>query len=445
MLNSRQTRVRLIAVWLVGGGFLLAAFAMAYQYLTPFVYVSEARVRLEKRGVTTHPDQQANAGDNNVSWRSAELKFIHSDAFLSRIFGKIPLLGQWSQRYGKSPLTTNEALLILRSKVHIEFLPNTSLFAIRVGSDDPAETAAIANAIAQLYEDDVLTRRDATSGQLLDNLRDEWAESQQRLADARSHLSDVVLQIKAARIQSTNFIYDPADRQTMERKRAELEADYAVQKQELDQIKGMSFDNARNLLPAQVTNELLNAVLIQLQKSEINLSAARSEHSSDSEEVRHAALAVTELSNRTQQIIQGIVTDKQQDLAAKGYVLDELRNSLARSVADEQALSTNNPDYQQALAHVQTLQGYSEDLHARMESNRVAALLPFDLASQVVDKAETPSEPRSPNRELANATAAAGGGMAILGLIIWVIVVTRPQSESRPRFPGIQRRYGDGR
>jgi len=134
----------MFVVWL-----LTVVVATLVTFILPESFASTARIKVEsRRGWEQTP--ATNAYD--PQFIPTELEIIQSETILGRVIGVLNLNEVWGRRYldgGK--LKTSETLSLLRARVQIRPVPNTTLLDIRVYSDNPREAADIANAIADAY------------------------------------------------------------------------------------------------------------------------------------------------------------------------------------------------------------------------------------------------------------------------------------------------------
>jgi capsular polysaccharide biosynthesis protein len=78
---------------------------------------------------------------------------MQSEEILSSVITALDLNQEWARRYGGgAPFKTPETMALLKSRLVLRPVRNTSLIAISVSGDRPEEAAQIANEIAQTYQ-----------------------------------------------------------------------------------------------------------------------------------------------------------------------------------------------------------------------------------------------------------------------------------------------------
>ncbi|MEK7677808.1 MAG: carboxypeptidase regulatory-like domain-containing protein, partial [Verrucomicrobiota bacterium] len=139
---QRLSRAEAVPILVFGLTFFAAA---AVIFLLPESFCSTARVRLTR------------GGPNAPLWLDArfietELAVLQSQRVLYPVIERLELDERWGarQRTG-GKLWRYEALALLKERLDVRSIRSSSLFDIRVLSEEPNEAAEIANAIAESY------------------------------------------------------------------------------------------------------------------------------------------------------------------------------------------------------------------------------------------------------------------------------------------------------
>jgi len=134
---------------LVGVGLFLIAFGL-YGLLRPAEFQSQARITLE----TLNGSTKAGRTLDDPYWREIEIETIQSDVVLSNVVSRLDLGSVWGNKhYNDQKLSIAETIALLRRHVDVRLVSNTALVDICATSEDPAEAALIANAVAEAYRD----------------------------------------------------------------------------------------------------------------------------------------------------------------------------------------------------------------------------------------------------------------------------------------------------
>ena len=120
-------------------------------------YSSTARLRLrlaspDRAGQGTSPGGSA-VYDSQLVQNEGD--FIRSEDILRPVIADLDLNRQWGKRYSygndDTPISTKQAIALLKKRIEVHRIPDTCLIEIRVRSDKAEEAARLANALAETY------------------------------------------------------------------------------------------------------------------------------------------------------------------------------------------------------------------------------------------------------------------------------------------------------
>jgi capsular polysaccharide biosynthesis protein len=146
------------------GGFMapsLLVFALVFgaavfiTSILPESFTSTARVKLTPNlaAASQTPDSRSPSGTYDPYLIQTECEVMQSEEILSSVITALDLNQEWARRYGGgAPFKTPETMALLKSRLVLRPVRNTSLIAISVSGDRPEEAAQIANEIAQTYQ-----------------------------------------------------------------------------------------------------------------------------------------------------------------------------------------------------------------------------------------------------------------------------------------------------
>jgi uncharacterized protein involved in exopolysaccharide biosynthesis len=134
---------------------LVVITATLVTFILPESFSSSARIKIER----DQPDISALSAERggmlgyDPYFIQTEFELIQSEAILSKVVEELDLNNAWGKKYaGGSRLTTTETITLLKNRIDLRPVRNTSLIEIRVFSEKPDEAASIANKIAKVYE-----------------------------------------------------------------------------------------------------------------------------------------------------------------------------------------------------------------------------------------------------------------------------------------------------
>ncbi len=122
-------------------------------FILPESFSSTARIKIERgqtniRGMAEQPF----TASYDPYLIQTEFEVIQSEVILDKVVQDLDLNKEWGKKFANGEmLKTMETLSLLKSRIDLRPVRNTSLIEIRVYSDRPDEAATIANKIAQAY------------------------------------------------------------------------------------------------------------------------------------------------------------------------------------------------------------------------------------------------------------------------------------------------------
>jgi len=123
--------------------------ATAITFILPESYASTARIKLEPKA-----SQGTNAAIYDPYFVQTEFEVMQSQVVLEPVITKLNLNVEWGKKYfNGATLKSAESMEILKGRLSLATVRGTKLIAITVYSDDRNETARIANAIAESYQE----------------------------------------------------------------------------------------------------------------------------------------------------------------------------------------------------------------------------------------------------------------------------------------------------
>jgi hypothetical protein len=117
---------------------------------------------------TIHPDLVGHA----PQWISAEFELMQSPTVIKPVIDELQLNVKWGRKYNNGePLSTKETFSMLTGRLYVFARRSTAVIEISAFSDDPAESAEIANAISQSYRSQVISEHRPVSVGILNFAR----------------------------------------------------------------------------------------------------------------------------------------------------------------------------------------------------------------------------------------------------------------------------------
>lgn len=148
------------------GVFLLVFGASAViTLIIPESFVSTARLAVEREKGAPPLYQPQPVGFYDPYTVQTEFEVLKSGAILGKVIQNLGLEQEWGRRYGRGqPLKEGECLELLKRRLDLRPVRNSSIIEVRVFGEKAEEAAAIANEIAQVYRETRLSQQAAAAG-----------------------------------------------------------------------------------------------------------------------------------------------------------------------------------------------------------------------------------------------------------------------------------------
>jgi len=129
-------------------------------FMLPESYSSNTRIKIE-RDQSDIPGMTGRRPEGyDPYYIQTHFELIQSELVLGKVVEAVDLNTVWGKKYANGErLKTSETMGLLKGRIDLRPVRNTSLIEIRVYSEQPAEAAQIANAIANAYRDYRLQER----------------------------------------------------------------------------------------------------------------------------------------------------------------------------------------------------------------------------------------------------------------------------------------------
>ena len=305
------------------------------------------------------------------------------------------------------------------------------------GTESAGVGTKIVNEVTRLYADYRQSGREQASQAGVGTLRARWEAKSQKLRDAQSELSKLTDQFNQERATNTVAIYDPGAMEALGSRRLQLEEEYKAKSNELASLKALNGLELRKAVSAADTNtnSVLAGALRQLAKANDDLREARSSRGPDAPETRSAGLVVEQLNHQVDGLVNSSLIMRSVDLSSLKVTLRqvdgmaaEMNRSVNRSTNELARFREQDAAYAKARDNLRTQVEERDMLQAEMiNSGSMSAVMPDAIAARIVELADPPIKPVSPDDRVLKGALAGGGILAGAGLALLVLLGMKPR------------------
>jgi len=141
-------------------------------FILPEAYESTARIKVDANpaGSPLSRPAQATSGPSALpNFVQTTCEIIQSEIVLRKVVEAMDLNVEWGKKYAAGdPLKISESLQLLRGRLEVRPVRNTSLIEIRGLSEKPEEAASLANGVTRAYVEYVKSASDGTQVEVVD-------------------------------------------------------------------------------------------------------------------------------------------------------------------------------------------------------------------------------------------------------------------------------------
>ncbi len=413
----RLRKTVILAVFL-----LVVITATLVTFILPESFSSTTRIKIERdQSDITGFMERGSMGGYDPYFIQTEFELIQSELILGKVVEDLDLNREWGKKYaGGDLLKTPETILMLKGRLDLRPVRNTSLIEIRVFSEKPDEAAKIANTIADVYKKHRLDERKELSQGGIKALEERFQAQEEKVRAAQTNVDRLRKELNISDVAAAGDGPSPLltgdTLRKLEGMRIETKTGYAMQQTLLNRLK----DLKKELTPeavAQVISTaspdgLLSTLLEQLVMAEQRVVVVQKEYGPEHAEVIKCKASVDDLRVKIANRVNGIIDGLEARVTALKTSLEDLELEVGKATSNDIATATQSRPYFQAKRTLEELQRFRTILDMKIASEQIDVALPKTTMVRIVDTAKPGLRPVRPNKPLNIA----------LGIIIGLVV-----------------------
>ena len=422
--KGRVTAREVSGLALLGIGLVMILLGVRV-LISPTLYDSTVRIRVERdqSGVSGWGDQRGMTSYDPY-FIQTEFEVIQSEAFLGKVIQDLDLNTEWGRKYaGGERLKTDETMGLLRSKLELWPVRNTTLIEVRVSSDTPGEAARIANAVAEAYRG--LRNQQFTNFRQsgLKSLEARFREEEGKIKQAQQQVDRLRLDMNINDVSSA--AEGPAPLMTaetlrkLEALRIETKADYVRQATLLEHLRAIAKDSGPEVLAQAFSTAapepVLNGLVEQLNVAEQRQVALNKDFGPAHAEVVKCNALVDDLHRKIGNRVDGVMLGLEARVLSLSNSLDNLQQEVGLATTNDVIRANQTRPYFEAKRQLEELLRFRQILDYKIASERIDQDLPKTAMVEIVDRAVPALRPVSPNLPRGLALIALGSLFDVAG------------------------------
>ena len=414
IIRIRKTVI--IAVFL-----LVVITATLVTFILPESFSSHARIKVER----DKSDIEELAGGGMGSrfnpydpyFIQTEFEIIQSEIILSKVVEVMNLNDVWGKKYfDGTKLKTTETVGLLRGRLDLRPVRNTTLIDIRVFSENPKEAADLANQVAQTYKQWRLDKGYELVQGGLESLKKQAREQDEEIDKAKEKVAELRSKLKISDFDA----YSMAPQQLIENEeykrflatKFERDVIYKGRVEQLEQLRALSPQVLRDVLPGMEPDPTLTELINELNAADQKFKSLGQDISEKHPEyiriTEQQKLLDVKIDNR----VAGILKRLETQVAMLKSEIDSLVESVETAREQDQKKLTESRPYYDEKRKLEDMIDFRRLLTRKMNLEEIDLRLPKSSQVEVIEKAVPGTKPVRPNKPL----------NIILGVVIGLVV-----------------------
>jgi capsular exopolysaccharide synthesis family protein len=406
---------------------LVLITATLVTFILPEQFSSTAKIRIERDQTDIPSFQPSSYGSAyDPYFIQTEFELIQSEEILGKVIDKLDLNRVWAPKYvGQGQvLKTQETLMMLRGRLSLNTIRNTSLIEIRVFSEKPEEAAQLANAIASEYEAYRKQKREALTKGGIKALEDRWKDQEVKIQEAQTNVEYLREKLKipesSVNAEMPTMLMSAETLRHIEGLRIESKAELARQETMLEKLMSLTKAQQIQTIPTAVTDALLSSLLEQLTMVEQKLVTSRQDLGTNNVELKKLEAARDDLNAKIDERVAGVLLALDARVASLRTNVANLEQEVELATSNDIWKASESRPYFEAKQKLEELQRFSQILSMKIASENTDLMLPKSTMVEILEKAVPGLKPVRPNKPLNIALGIVIGLVVGIGLAFFI-------------------------
>jgi uncharacterized protein involved in exopolysaccharide biosynthesis len=381
---------------------LTLLIATVITFILPESYAATCRIEVES-------DAQEAGVQTAQSWTydpyfiQTTFEIIQSQAVLSNVVSELKLKEEWGKRY-RQPLTTTDAMELLKRRMELKPVRNTKLIAITVYSDDKKECAVLANAVARAYQDYRNNQRRQLVEAGLRVLQEDAAANETRIRAVTDDLQNLRRNLNVTdngpNDMNSSPTLTPDMIHTYNEQKIEQERTCKSLATQFDKLQALDRDKLRQVLPTVTPDAVLSDLLGKLTAAEQQYATLTNDYAPGEMHITRVRSMLDTLNAQIDARVAGIMTGLQTDVQSKQAALKALNEAVENARQTDLDDQKRTQPYWEEKKNLAQLQDFQNVLAAKIEAQKLNLELPVTSLVQITDPAQPQDYPVRPNKPL---------------------------------------------
>jgi capsular exopolysaccharide synthesis family protein len=398
---------------------LVVITATLVTFILPESFASTARIKIERDTPDIQGfDSRMQGGGYDPYFIQTEFETIQSEKVLGKVIEALNLNKVWGEKFRGQGETmkTPEAIGMLKSRLDLRPVRNTSFIEIKVYSDKPEEAADLANAVAFAYKEFRKDQRQELYKNGIKAVEDRLTEQEDKVRKATARVEQLREELQVpdalALENAPTPLMSAESLRKIEGVRLETETELIRQQTLLKNLRSLTREEAIQVVPRAAQDSMLSSLLEQLNITEQGLVIRSKELGDKHTDVIKLVAQRDELKDKINKNVDGILVALDYRVASLKESLSNLEKQVDRATTNDIAKAKSSRPYYEAKRELEELMRFRQILSMKVASEQIDQNLPKTMMVEVMDAAKPGQKPVRPNKALNIA----------LGIIIGLVV-----------------------
>src|SRR6266850_8999 len=374
---------------------LVVITATLVTFILPESFSSTARIKIE-RDATDIDGLGARMAMSGYDpyFIQTEFEVIQSEIVLGKVIKDLNLNEEWGKKYGNT-LKTPETMGLLKQRIDLRPVRNTSFIEIRVFSDKPEEAAKIANAVAEAYREHRQNQRKQLSSGGIAALEDRWKQQEATVREAQATVDRLREELKIPDMvlggDQPMPLMSAETLRRIEGMRIERKAMLAGQETLVNKLKELREKLGPGGLAEAITTAVqdaqLSSLLEQLVMAEQALIRLEKEYGPGHTEVLKIKGQTSDLHNKITNRVDGILSGLDVRVSSAREELANMERDLEKALTNDIQKAKSSRPYFDAKRTLEEAQRFRQLLGMKIEAEKIDQNLPKTMMVTITDPA----------------------------------------------------------
>lgn len=420
----RIIRIRKMVILLV---FLLVVITTtAVTYMLPKTYMSSVRIDVQRDASDVQLlGTMNNSPQYDPFFIQTQFERIQSSDVLDKVIAELRLSTVWAERYGAPPpMPDQDTLKILKKRIDVRQVRNTSLIEIRVYSESAAEAKEIARRIAEIYRDNRMEKVLSLSQKGIDALKKKLETQSEKVEALQKKLDDLrkTSNITDLTPEGVNQLItlEVDTLRHSEQMRIEVNAQFVEKDKKLGELKKLDPKKLRTAIQIARPDENLSMLLQRLSATEQEVIIKGKDYGPEHSEMIRLKDLLAKINQQIDDTIEGLMNSIESDVASARAKNETLTTAVETAKKRMDEMIAKSREYGLVKRDLEDAKSVRATLDLKVTQEDVNRTIGRTLIMDVTDAAKEAIKPVRPNIPLNISLGVVVGLMLGIGLAFFI-------------------------